>query len=379
MVYYVAAGIWAVLSALGTQMVRKHYNAACTKLRLRGVLAGDGARKLLFVCLAVASALPLALLSGLRYDVGTDYSYTYIPAFDTIAAGAGLGESRMEPGFWLLVKGIQLLGGGPGWMFFISSLLVVGFFVAGIYRLSPLPWYGMALFLLTQAYFISMNGVRQYMGLAIIFFGFAYLGAGDKKPCFWRWALCVVAGALFHYSNLLFLPLFFWVYLKANPFVGAAAVMLVSAFNNQLYDLAKWLVFLTPYSAYWGSAFHASALVLDARLAIHLLVLLLALCYWRKNGNAEKPMYRFFYYCTLFAVFLSLNQNLVPLAPRLAWGLEMCQILFLPMIAFSEERRWLRWVILAAAALAWGQLCYHQIFVLGWHEVNHYQNILFLG
>lgn len=379
MVYYVAAGIWAVLSALGTQMVRKHYNAACTKLRLRGVLAGDGARKLLFVCLAVASALPLALLSGLRYDVGTDYSYTYIPAFDTIAAGAGLGESRMEPGFWLLVKGIQLLGGGPGWMFFISSLLVVGFFVAGIYRLSPLPWYGMALFLLTQAYFISMNGVRQYIGLAIIFFGFAYLGAGGKKPCFWKWAACVVAGALFHLSNLMFLPMFFLIYLKANPFMGAAVMALVSAFNRQIYGLAKWLVSLTPYERYWGSEFHPDSPHFDERTAVLLFVLALALCYWHKNGNAENPLYRFFYYCTLFALFLSLNQNLVPLSPRISWGMEMCQMLFLPMIALSEERRWLRRGLLAAMALVWAQLCYHQIFVLGWHEVTRYLNVLFMG
>lgn len=243
--------------------------------------------------------MPLAQLSGLRYDVGTDYFHTYRPVFDAIGAGAGPGETPVEIGFWLLVKGIQLLGGSHVWMFLASSFVIAGFFAAGIYRLSALPWYSMLLFLLAELYFISMNAMRQYMGLAIVFFGFAYLGADGKKPCLWKWALCVVASALFHTSNLLFLPLFFLMYLKVNPFVALS----LSAFNAPLSGLAKWLLSFTPYKNYWGSEFHSEVPFYDARMMINLFVLLLALNNWNKDSREENATYRFFYYCTLFAVF----------------------------------------------------------------------------
>ncbi len=74
---------------------------------------------------------------------------------------------------------------------------------------------------------------------------------------------------------------------------------------------------------------------------------------------------------------MGLNQNLVPLSARIAWGMEMCQLLFIPLIALREKRCWLRWGLLAAAALVWGQLCYTEIFVKGWHDVLYYQNVLF--
>jgi len=311
-------------------------------------------------------------VSGLRYDVGTDYFYTYRPFFDWVPQeNLGPFNDAAEVGFWFIVKVIQLFGGGPTWMFVISSAVVVGFFFAGIYGLSEIPWYSVLLFLLTECYFISMNGVRQFMGIAILFFGYRFI----RKPCFWKFAICVVAASLFHTSCLLFLAFYFLAKLPMWPVVGVGVVVLITSLNSWLYPLAEFLIGLTPYQHYWGSGFHSSTQFYPAHVMVNVLVLALMLLYYNKWDNATNPLFRFLFYGELILLLLLMNQNLMPLATRICWFFEAGHLLLVPLIAKSEPRKKLRWFMLAAVAVAWGVVCYQEIFVLGYHEVTPYQSI----
>ncbi len=375
MQYYIVVAVGAVLAAALAGWVRKDEGKG--HVRLPAALCAEKPRRVLWVGLAVCSMLLPALLSGLRYGVGTDYFFTYVPAFEKITATGGysFSELQVEPAFWLLSKAVQLLGGGYLWVFLLTSLVICGAFWLGIFQLSQMPWYSVALFFLAEIYFVSMNAVLQFAGLAIVFFGFRFI----QKPCFWKYAICVAVAMLFHLSCAIFLPLYALKFIKLPPLFGLGAIVLLSVLNAPLSQLAAFLVAKTPYAVYVNSSFHAAERAYPevGRVLVHILVLALALYYYYKNDNENKPLYRFFYYCQLILLFLVLNQNVIPLAPRIGWALEMVHLLFIPMIALSEKDGRVRAGILALVALAWGQLTYNEIFVYGWHEVNYYTNALF--
>ena len=58
------------------------------------------------------SALPLFLISALRFGIGTDYFYTYYPGFRVIANG---GHMHFELLFHWLVKFIAIFTHDPQW------------------------------------------------------------------------------------------------------------------------------------------------------------------------------------------------------------------------------------------------------------------------
>lgn len=372
MIYYlVAGGLGVALTALASYL--KGRVSYLQGPLLRGHLSSLKASWLVYLLLGIAAAMPLFLLSALRYDVGTDYFSTYCPFFERVAReGLGPWNPSVELGFSLLVQFIVTLGGGPTWMFLISSAVIVGFFFAGIYGLSEIPWYSVALFILTECYFISMNGVRQFMGIAILFFGYRFI----RKPCFWKFALCVLAASLFHMSCLIFLPIYFISKLPVLPVVGVGVVVLITSLNTWLYKLAGFLVGLTPYRIYWESGFHSSTQFYPSHLLVNVLVLVLLVYFCNKGDNAASPLFRFLFYGELILLLLLMNHNLLPLATRLCWFFEAGHLLLIPLLAKSEPRKGLRYFILAAVAVAWGVVCYQEIFVLGYHEVTPYQTIL---
>lgn len=329
-------------------------------------------KKILVVALVFCSFLVPALVMALRYGIGTDYYYTYVPYFDGVQQEGILPGIGLEPGIWLVMKLVQLFGGGHTAFFATTSFLIMGVFWLGIFQNSRLPWYGVALFFLTEAYFVSMNAVQQYMALAIVFWGMRYV----QKPCFWKYLLCVLVGTLFHYSTLVLLPLYLFLKFGFNPVWGIAAAGGLTLANPLLQRLINWVVSKTIYGYYLDPEIQQVApRFYPGKMTVNILVLAIAAYYFLAKENRQNPLYRFLFYCQLLCVFLLINRNLLPFVDRIVWDLEIFQLLLLPLVAMSEDNKWLRAVVLAVPAFVWGQLCYYEIFVYGWHEVVPYQNI----
>lgn len=331
----------------------------------------------IFAGLAVLSALPFIVVSGLRYDVGTDYFFTYVPMFDRIAAGVPFAEIDVEPGFWLLNVIIQWMGGGYVWLFTLTSAFVICFMWKGIFDQSAIPWLSIAIFVLGEGFFVSMNGVRQYMALAVVFFGFRYV----KERRFWKYALCVLFGALFHMTILVFLPVYFLRYLrgKAAPLVVLGSVLLVSLLNGPMKTLFDFIVSKTPYGNYVGSEFQVAQRFYPARIMIYVVVIALALLSYYLTENGQKPEYRFLLYLEIIALFLALNRNIFPLTDRFCWYFEVAHILIIPAIV-AAAKKWPAKIGLAAAPLgvmAW--VAYDEIVLRLFHEVIPYQLVYWPG
>lgn len=368
-VYLATLAVSALLCALATH-VRTDVPVGINTLAHKNDMQK---RAWLFVGLAVLSALPFLFVSGFRYDVGTDYYFTYVPLFNKLEAGASYSAAGTEPGFWLLNKVILFFGGGTVWLFLLTSLFVVGFMWAGIYQQSAYPWASIVIFVLGEGYFISMNGVRQYMALAVVFWGFRFL----RQPRFWKYALCVLAGALFHTTILVFLPLYFVVYLKQKwmPLAALAAVLVASLLNSQMKRVFDFVVSKTPYGGYLGGEFQLAKRFYPYRIAIYACVLGCALLSYYFTENSKKPSFRFFLYLEMLALFLALNRNIFPLTDRFCWYFEVVQILLIPAILAKIPNKIARWAVFCALCGVLGWVAYNEIVLRLYHEVLPYQTV----
>lgn len=368
-IYEVATVISCFLAALAQNLrPKKSLPLYVDKKWNRQALCANGH----FWLLATASGLLLFALSAFRYDVGTDYFFTYRPMFDRVVAGKSVDYSLGGMGRWVISQIIYALGGGHVWFFFITSALVVGLFFWGIYRQSVMPVVSVALFVLTEVYFASLNGVMQYVGLAFVFFGFYYV----QQQSFLKYAVFVLIGAFFHPSVVIMLPLYFFSKLKLKyvPIIATGMVAVMSLFNDQMKKLFSALVTQTGYGHYVNTEFQVSGRFYPARIFIYAVVLCIAFAlYYKKGSCRQSPFFRFCLYIQLLALFLTLNRNIIPLTDRLVWMLEITHILFLPQLIKEMPSRCLKAALIVGILGIWGIVCWYEIGLLRYHEVLPYQ------
>ena len=180
----------------------------------------------------------LALFAGFRLNVGIDYE-SYVKIYYGIE-----GHSLSEPGSVYMVKLINKIGGTEH-LYFLIMAIITEFFVYQIlikekkyFWLLVLMYYCISIF-----YLASFNGVRNFTAIAIMIWALRYVESGNFK----LFAIISVATAfMFHYSALIFLPLYF--YLRRQNSVTQILVISVAVFlgGSILFRLLDY----TPYAKY---------------------------------------------------------------------------------------------------------------------------------
>lgn len=167
----------------------------------------------------------LVVFAGLRYNVGVDY-----PVYEDIYNDPySVHALAIEP-IWLGINRVlHALGMGVRGFFFLTSLLVVWGFYIGIHKMSSHFYISILLFVLCGFYFESMNIVRQYAAVSLLFVSFSYLVEKKNRKYF----LCVLCAILFHYSVLVILPLI-WISRFRYPVWLLIIVLIVSVFWGKL-------------------------------------------------------------------------------------------------------------------------------------------------
>ena len=152
----------------------------------------------------------LIFFAGFRYYVGTDYrGYTKMYL-------AILQEGRyydIEWGYYWMVKFFGAIDGTPQIVFFVFSFATIYFIYKFIEHFSDNVELSWIIFLCIGPYFLStFNGMRQWLATAMFAYSLRYV----KEDNFKKYALLNAFGALFHYSTVILIPLY-WV-LKAKNF-----------------------------------------------------------------------------------------------------------------------------------------------------------------
>lgn len=131
---------------------------------------------IVYYVLFFLSILPMALVAGLRYEVGTDYNHTYVPNFMTALTK---NDQYSEVPFLWLNMGLRHLTDDPVWLFLIMGFLFAFFMNLSIKKLSDHWALSSILLVLSIIFFVSLNNSRQMVALAIAIYGFTF--ALEKK------------------------------------------------------------------------------------------------------------------------------------------------------------------------------------------------------
>ena len=146
----------------------------------------------------VLAGLSFFVVSAIRYDVGTDYFYTYAPHY--IKVGQGIDIPNLELGYMLIVRICLLITKDYAIIFAVTSAIIVGLTFYTIYKESPYPFLSVLIYFLAGYFFYSLNMMRQFLAVSVLLFSYKYLV--DKR--YIEFFLGGIVAFLLHSSSLIF-------------------------------------------------------------------------------------------------------------------------------------------------------------------------------
>lgn len=310
------------------------------------------------------SYLCILLPHGLRYGIGTDYFYTYVPGFISVGQGK---EFYSEIGFVFLNKIIYLLTEDYKVMFFITSAIIFLFIYKGIIDNSKNILISIILIFITQFYFSSMNLLRQAIAMSIIFYSFKYLKNNNKI----KYVFTCLFATLFHNSALFMIALVFLYNKKITRKKQIIFCLSLLALTPILGEFIKFII--TNYTKYgwYYQTFYATVSVSVILVIANLVLFILGLIYLPKDDDE----YRILNNINFISMCLTVISPVIPLIFRVIKYFTIFQILFIPYLLSKEKKskQKILNLILTLGMLSFGTI--YQIFILGGEEVYPYVSI----
>jgi len=319
---------------------------------------------------AVTVFIILVFVAGFRspYSIGDTpfYAYTY----RLLASGeANLGYK--DYGFTLLMKLLTGISKDPQLLIFVTSFITNLFIVIGLYKYGKPFDMGIFLYFTTMSYYVTMNGIRQSMVAAILFWAVKYVINNQWKKYF---ALVLLLSA-FHGSAIIFIPLYFLVrkqtWNKTFWITLVAALCIALALRPMLGGIAKVLE-NTFYSNYGQDMLTSNLTVNKLRVLVTAVPLVLAY-FVRDRMKEDWPEGDVFVYMSLLNFIFMLFSTRYLYFYRLCIYFELFNMVLLPRLLFYFEER-------KRLALCVYMMVLYILFsgyqVIGWND--YYRNILIL-
>lgn len=333
-----------------------------------------------YLWLAIAVAIP-ALIGGLRYKVGTDYNSYVQKATDL--SSIGLNEyissyiNIFEPTFYLLSK-ITLPSSDQAILFFtLTSFITVLFFLLASIRYSTKYAWLIYFASLITLYPKTLNGIRQGIAAAIIFYAISYIP--KRKPI--KYILLVLLASLFHYSSLMMLPVYL-IYLIPNfnthwikDRYAIIKNIAITAFGYlSVVLLVRNITHIPFFGRYAYLVSPATASVPITSIAMKALPIVLVVPFYKRLVGLD-PKYGFYVLLCMLAVVLTAIGYYVDTGYRLSQYFMLFYIvLFAGVARLHENSRFYRVVLIAIVAYC--MLYFIGSFYLqGSHDVIPYQFI----
>ena len=291
------------------------------------------------ICIIV----PFFLISGLRYKVGTDYMFRYVPNYLTILHGGNV--ESLEILFRILIKLAILLNSDYATLFILSSAIITGLFFTSIFKNSKNIIISTIIFFAGSFFFESMNLVRQFIAMSILFLSYKFLLKKDKKI---YWLISVFIAALFHTMSLIFL-ITILLDKKVIKFKFLIVLILLTLiFSNLLMYLIANIssmannVNITKYAHYVERSGDLPLSGIIVETIVYLYIYIMYINLKRNKIDIEKEAIFLVNMQSMTLIFTILNINL-DLFFRIALLFSMFQILSIPY--FYEKNKECEWKI----------------------------------
>ena len=305
--------------------------------RVSGFSLPEEKKKYLSWLIAALSALPLVLISAIRYDVGTDYQayvvmwehpewfHNFSPLFDLF-----LMVSR-----WFST---------PQAFFVMSSVFICGAYFYSCYRNSDFPAYSVLLFVVTEDFFVSMNVIRQYMAIGVLLLFLPAFRNRDWKKMI---AAVVLAGTIHLGACVVVLfGLLVW-FVRPNWKFALGVGAGVGALGLVLLPLLKPLLELTPFGRYFTNHYSTDWYgPTIPMLAIYLCVLLVLSFCCDLNTAREDPNFRLLYHAVTVNLWLMIMALYMPSNfYRMTYFTNAFFVVTFPTALRYMKKDWMKWVV----------------------------------
>lgn len=331
--------------------------------RNHGVIAPMALSK--FFC--VLSILPLTVISAVRYGVGTDFfSYYRIYLKNGISS-----FQELENGFSAFVMFLNRISKEPQLFFVVSSFVIGICYFLIIYKESVSPVFSILLFVLTRDYFRSMNGVRQYLAIAILLLSLPYIKQKD-----WRKVIIFIGMAtLFHSSALIYVLFYILVQMQLKLKDIAVMVFGTFLFAGTMKNIA--IPIIDKYTTY-GKYFETTSKYANANfekriflIYFSFFLLLLYLTVIEKKKETENVnIFKNGIFLGMF--FYALSIVWPTNVSRLGWYANSIITIYAPEAINCISKKWLRMVITYAVIICYMIITIPQI-LKGNQDVLPYQ------
>ena len=182
----------------------------------------------------------LAITSGLRYYVGTDY-YAYYNGLNSY--GKALKRSLLalnEPMLPLIATTLRLFTSDGAWFVMACAVLTMCLLLIPQYKYSSSFLFSTLLFILVGNWHSSFNGVRQFLAAAIVFAGHRYIFERNFK----KYALVVFLAFCTHRSAIVMIVPYFILNNRLsvkNILLLVGGTMLLSANYDTVFKFIGFL------------------------------------------------------------------------------------------------------------------------------------------
>lgn len=327
----------------------------------------------LFVIFFLLSLLPIGLVSGLRYNVGTDYMYTYYPSFYLIMNNQ---FHYTEWGFTALNQIIAYFTADAQWLFIITSFIFVYALLKGIIKYSHNVLISILVVFLSLIYFTSLNNVRQLIAVAICFLGFKEI----IKKRFLYYLFYIVLACQFHITALIMILPYFIInncnFIKKNVIlwmtIGVAIVIIISPITLFIIEHTKYAYFLNGVFTNHEKTY--------TNLLYSFIYLMISYLFLYKTLKTNKINYSLiiFQYAFFLMQILSFIIPASEVILRLSQYFIIFQTLLIPTLVYSQGKLsksvW-PWLVLLFYFCTYFPYFYYFIIVNGYHCVLPYQSI----
>ncbi|KZE43901.1 EpsG family protein [Rossellomorea marisflavi] len=303
--------------------------------------------KLLSKSFIFLSFVIIWIVSAIRYGVGTDYFsyYNYVNYVDKLQFSD---IKNREYGFWILGKIVALFSDNGQLLIFVTSFIILFFIYKVICEYSSYPEISILIFFGLGFYFNSLNIIRQYIALSIVFFSVHQLHKKNIK----KYVTLVLIATLFHYTALLGF-VFLFVSIKKSRLYRTFVILLI-LISVALFD--KVLSYITPeeYYMYLSSSFVQKGANYIFFLISLLISLLLIILY--KPLKNRRIYNEFYILCSIIGTSASLIGTKSLIIMRIAEYFTIFSLISLPEIIKITTDKNIRVVI---------YLCFVFISIIG--------------
>lgn len=321
------------------------------------------------IIIAIGLLIPIMLAGMRKIGIGTDTEVYVNVLYEAAHSSSGffdyLGQEvyssfQMKPvtsweiGYNLLVYISTKITNSYQGVLFATHLLTIAFVYKGLEKLEANFSRAFAMLIFYFMFYASsLNLMRQWIAISIIFYGFHFIQDGKTK----KYLFCVILAMLFHNSAIIgiiiWLIYYFFENFNSERELAIGGKRLDSNLNNLIIFSIVCLAFLlgisivanilgsinAVFARYARLYISGNVQLMPMQIIRRLPIILLLIINWKRLNSIEKNT-PFFYAMVVLDVAISQLGSLTSQSSRMGYFFSVFEIIILTELTCKRKRDW---------------------------------------